>query len=391
MTTIPLLPVLSRTSPTFKADLDAAFLTGFNSAINGFNTVAGEVQAKATTATSGASTATTQAELATSNGATQVALAADQVALATIQASLSTTNGAAQVTLATTQAGNAATSASTATAQAGIATTQATASGVSAAASEASRIAASKLNLGSKASVPALDNQGAALLAGATYYDTVLNKWRVWTGVAWGDGISAVAGVASINGMTGNVTLPPPQSLGYDNRATLRSQTPAAGEQAIVDGLGLFVWESASTEPDDDESCFATATGRWLLQAAHWDLVDAWQLPEVEERDAYDEDEPLRFAAKVITGSATCAITSVANVSSASFTGTVAGAAIGDRVIATPPAELGATSAETGRLGYHAWVSAANTVTIMLTNASAGGANTNPAIRTTWPITVIKS
>lgn len=394
MTTIPLLPVLSRTSPTFKADLDAAFLTGFNSAINGFNTVAGEVEADAATAASGAATATTQAALATTNGATQVTLAADQVALATTQAGLASTNGAAQVTLATTQAGNAAASASTATAQAGIATTQATASGVSAAASEASRIAASKLNLGSKASAPALDNQGAALLAGATYYDTTLNKWRVWTGAAWGDGISAIAGVASVNGMTGNVVLPPVQTLAYTSRATLRSQTPAAGEQAIVDGLGLFVFTLASTEPDDDESAFATATGVWLLQAAHWDLVDAWQLPEVEERDAYDEDEPLRFAAsfaaKVITGTANCAITSVANVSSTSFTGTVTGAAPGDRVIATPPAELGATSVETGRLSYHAFVSAANTVTIMLTNASGGTANTNPAIRTAWPITVIK-
>ncbi len=391
MTTIPLLPVLSRTSPTFKADLDAAFLTGFNSAINGFNTVAGEVEADAATAVSGASTATTQAGLATTNGAAQVTLAAAQVTLAAGQVTLA----ANQVTLATTQADNAAASASTATTQAGIATTQAAASGVSAAASEASRIAASKLNLGNKASAPTLDNQGAALLAGATYYDTTLNKWRVWTGAAWGDGISAVAGVASVNGMTGDVVLPPVQTLAYTSRATLRSQTPAAGEQAIVDGLGLFVWESASTEPDDDESCFATATGRWLLQAAHWDLVDAWQLPEVEERDAYDEDEPLRFAAsfaaKVITGTATCAITSVANVSSTSFTGTVTGAAPGDRVIATPPAELGATSAETGRLGYHAWVSAANTVTIMLTNASNSTANTNPAIRAAWPITVIKS
>ena len=132
-----------------------------------------------------------------------------------------------------------------------------------------------------------------------------------------------------------------------------------------------------------------------MLQAAHWDLVDAWQLPEFEERDAYDEDEPLRFASsfasKVLTGSATCTISNVSYASSASFTGTVTGAALGDRVIATPPAELGATAAETGRLGYHAFVSAANTVTVMLTNASNATANTNAAIRAAWPITVIKS
>lgn len=72
-------------------------------------------------------------------------------------------------------------------------------------AAAASAVQASKLNLGSKSSPPTLDNQGAALLGGAIYYDTALNKWRVWTGVAWGDGISAVAGVSSLNGLTGDV------------------------------------------------------------------------------------------------------------------------------------------------------------------------------------------
>ena len=60
-------------------------------------------------------------------------------------------------------------------------------------------------------------------------------------------------------------------------------------------------------------------------------------------------------------------------------------------MIATPPAQLGESSAETGSLSYHAWVSAANTVTVVLTNASAAIAYTNTAIRTAWPITVIKS
>lgn len=208
---------------------------------------------------------------------------------------------------------------------------------------------------------------------------------------------ASIAGgpVASVNGMTGVVTLALIASYEYDNRAALRSLSPANVDAAVVKGLGMFIWESGSTEPDDDESCFVTATGRWLLQAASWDLVDAWQLPEFEERDAYDEDEPLRFASSfasnVLTGTATCSITSVSTLASTSFTGTVTGAALGDRVIATPPAELGVNAGETGRLGYHAWVSAANTVTVMLTNASASSANTNAAIRTAWPITVIKS
>ena len=361
-------------------------------ALPGFGTqvsaVGANVKSNADDAATSAATATTQAGLATTNGAAHVSLAADQVALAADQVALA----ADQVALAAADA--IATAADRV--QTGLDRVQ---TGLDVIAADASAVAASKLNLGNKASAPTLDNQGEALLAGSTYYDTTLSKWRVWTGVAWGDGISSIAGVSSVNGMTGNVTLPPVQTLAYDSRATLRSQTPAAGEQAIVDGLGLFVWEAGSTEPDDDESAFATASGVWLLEAAHWDLVDAWQSPEWQATADDDEDEPLRFATsfatsfatKVLTGSATCSITSVASISSVSFTGTVTGAAVGDRVIATPPAQLGNTTADTGCLGYHAWVSATNTVTIMLTNASAAVATTNTAIRTVWPITVIKS
>jgi hypothetical protein len=180
-------------------------------------------------------------------------------------------------------------------------------------------------------------------------------------------------------------------NVAYDNRATLRSGAPIDGQQAVVDGLGLFGFAVGSTEPDDDESCFATGTGRWLLQAAHWDLVDAWQAPDDAVRDEDDEDEPLRYASRVLHGTAVCAISSVVSVSSAGFTGTVTGAAVGDRVIANPPAQLGATAADTGRLAYHAWVSAADTVTVMLTNASASTATVNPAVQTAWPVTVLKA
>lgn len=217
-------------------------------------------------------------------------------------------------------------------------------------------------------------------------------------GIKLGAGLSIDEnGVASVSSYTraeidSQVPTKVVKPLEYDDRAQLRTTT---GHLALVEGLGLFQHVAGSTEPDDDESCFATPSGRWLLQAAHWDLVDAWQAPDAAERDEWDEDEPLRFASsfasKVLTGTATCAITSVATEASTSFTGTVTGAAVGDRVIATPPAQLGATAAETGRLSYHAWVSAANTVTVMLTNASAAAANTNTAIQTAWPITVIKA
>lgn len=106
---------------------------------------------------------------------------------------------------AAASAGTAAAAESTATAAAGTASTAAATATTKAGEASASAIAASKLNLGPKAVAPVVDNQGAALLAGATYYDTTLNKWRVWNGAAWTDGISAVAGVASLNGESGNL------------------------------------------------------------------------------------------------------------------------------------------------------------------------------------------
>lgn len=191
----------------------------------------------------------------------------------------------------------------------------------------------------------------------------------------------------------GGAGTPSLMPIAYSDRANLRTLLPVAGALVLVDGLGLFQFAAGSDEPDDDESCFAAASGRWLLMCPSWDVVNDWQLPDDDARDAWDEDEPARFAnsfaSKVLHGTATCAITSVAGQSSVTFTGTVAGAAIGDRVIATPPAPLGDTATTTGYLSCHAFVSAANTVAVVLC-APYYAATTNPAIRTAWPITVIK-
>jgi hypothetical protein len=309
-------------------------------------TLATEVGAVASNVYANAQVAEEQAELATTNGAAQVALAAQQ-------AELATTNGAAQVALAAGHASNAQLSAFAAEAVANFAGVWSTLTGP-------------------------LSKPATVYHAGLFY--VLVNSLA---NVALSEPGVTADWIASGGGMP---------SYAYDQRGDLRA---SSGQFAVVDGLGLFQHVAGSDEPDDDESCFATATGRWLLQAVHWDVVDTWQLPDDEARDAHDEDEPLRFAtsfaSKVLTGSATCAITSVATVSSSSFTGTVTGAAVGDRVIATPPAQLGSTAAETGKLSYHAWVSAANTVTVMLTNASAAAATTNAAIQAAWPITVIKS
>lgn len=114
-----------------------------------------------------------------------------------------------QVTLATEQKTLALNSANAAALSASNALASENAAADSEANAETSRIQASKLNLGNKSTPPTLDNQGATLLAGATYYDTTLNKWRVWNGTAWVEGISSVAGVSSFNGKSGPITFSP--------------------------------------------------------------------------------------------------------------------------------------------------------------------------------------
>lgn len=230
---------------------------------------------------------------------------------------------------------------------------------------------------------------GPAGADGASAYEVAVAAGFVGTEAQW---LASLVGPAGPKGDPGSGGAGGAiASYTYADRAQLRTTT---GTHAVVEGLGLFEYAPGSDEPDDDESCFATASGKWLMVCPHWDVVSAWQLPDDAVRDEYDEDEPLRFASsfasKVLSGTATCAIASVATVATASFAGTISGAAVGDRVIATPPDELGSTAANTARLSYYARVTATDTVTITLANASAAAANTNPAIRTAWPITVIK-
>jgi hypothetical protein len=65
--------------------------------------------------------------------------------------------------------------------------------------------------------------------------------------------------------------------VSYDNRSTLRANTTAVTDDSTVrETLGLFMWTNTQDEPDDDETCFTTATGQWILQAPAQDLMDDW-------------------------------------------------------------------------------------------------------------------
>jgi len=88
--------------------------------------------------------------------------------------------------------------------------------------------------------------------------------------------------------------------VAYADRATLRSTTSQLDDSTVVEGLGLFMWVSSQDEPDDDETCFTTSTGQWLLQVPSWDLIDAWNMLEKSIMDDWMEDEPVRFAKYLI-------------------------------------------------------------------------------------------
>jgi hypothetical protein len=114
-------------------------------------------------------------------------------------ANASAVAAAASASAASTSASNASTSASNASTSASNASTSASNASTSAtSASNSATAAASALAqtlsaydnfddryLGAKASDPALDNDGDALLAGALYFDTTISGMKVYTGTAW--------------------------------------------------------------------------------------------------------------------------------------------------------------------------------------------------------------
>ena len=119
---------------------------------------AASASSSATSAASSASTATTQAGIATTKAG---------------EASTSATNAASSATSAST-------SASTATTKASEASTAKTAAETAQAAAEAALDSFDDRYLGQKSSDPTLDNDGAALVDGALYYNTSDNRMKVY-------------------------------------------------------------------------------------------------------------------------------------------------------------------------------------------------------------------
>ena len=189
----------------------------------------------------------------------------------------------------------------------------------------------------------------------------------------------------------------------YDQRGLLRNWSPQDGAQALVDSLGMFVYSNSISQIldnnnvntyqayDDDESCFLTGNGAWLLEYPHWDVINSWYLPDIEAlysttnatNAAYFTNKQVPGSvAKFYTattagrvgfyfGSATSTISSVATLTQASQAISVTGVAIGDYAFVNYVPTSGAPVV---RLFFTVAVTQTDGVTVYVNNPSASAA-----------------
>ena len=135
----------------------------------------------ATTAASNALTSETNA----ANSASAAATSATNASNSATAASVSETNALLSANAAATSETNAATSETNAATSASSAATSASSAATSEANTAAIYDGFDDRYLGAKASDPATDNDGNALITGALYFDTTNGLMKVWNGSAW--------------------------------------------------------------------------------------------------------------------------------------------------------------------------------------------------------------
>jgi hypothetical protein len=195
------------TSATSAAASQTAAATSATSAAASATAAATSASSAATSASSSLTSQTSAAASATAAATSATSAAASATAAAT-----SATSSATSASAALTSANNAATSASAALTSANSAATSAssaltsqTAAATSAANALTTYNTYKTYYLGSFTTAPTLDNQGNALITGATYWNSSTNTMYAWSGSVW-SAISSTSAVTAVSGTSGNIT-----------------------------------------------------------------------------------------------------------------------------------------------------------------------------------------
>jgi hypothetical protein len=222
------------TSQTAAATSATSAATSATSAAASVSTIA-TYASNALTSANSAATSAASAAASTSAAATSAASAATSASSALTSqtaAATSATSAATSASSALTSQTAAATSATSAATSASSALTSQTAAATSAtsAATSASSAATTYTNydaryLGAKASAPSVDNQGGALITGATYFNSTTSIMYAWSGSAW----QAISTTSSYSAPTlGSTTIGSGATVTNITGLTLTTSTVAA-------------------------------------------------------------------------------------------------------------------------------------------------------------------
>ena len=207
----------AETAATNAASSASAASTSASNASSSASSASSSASAASTSASnasSSASTASTQATNA-SNSASAASTSASNAASSASAASTSASNASTSATNASNSASAASTSATNASNSASAASTSATNAANSATAAQTAQTAAeaaldnfTDTYLGAFSSDPTLDNDGNALTAGDLYFNTGINRLKVYSGSAWLNAIVDTTTVVEKTSATGSAVIP---------------------------------------------------------------------------------------------------------------------------------------------------------------------------------------
>lgn len=288
-------------------------------------------QAAAETAKTGAETAQTAAEAAQTAAATSATNASTSATAAASSATAASTSE--------TNAGNSATAAATSESNAATSATAASSAQTAAESARDATLAAydnfDDRYLGAKASDPALDNDGNALIGGALYFNTTTEDMKIYTGSAW---IVAYANLSTSN----TDDLAEGSNNLYYTDARANSAIDTRVNKAFVDALNV----DADTLDGVDSTGFATSAQGALadsaLQAETNDLTAAVTWANVPDANITQSSVTQHQAALSIANTQVTGLGTAATTASTDYA-TAAQGALADT--ATQPGDLGTAAA----------------------------------------------